>query len=288
MTTATDYHRRVAAYLRDEYGVADVEMLPAAGDHFRLRFTYAGREHALTLHGSRAKLGGNALAMKRQDIRHLLGPPPPRAEARARRRLEDMMPTLEARSLEPLSSYPRPEPVTGAGTVALYRNGGAYPPALRFTLPPEAADRFGTADPVTVGGRPGEWVVEHAAAGRSQIKHGANGWYLNRTDPALSGGVAPFGAVPAEVEATAERLTIRTAWPPAAARVRKTRARPTSDTNIHHAAGALEVAPVQPAVDEAFIRDTLAAVRRVEAATPYRLVRLRDGAGIAFQAPRIE
>ena len=126
MTSPTTYRNRVVEYLESGYGVNDTAVYNTDGGHRRLRFTYRGVPHTLTLHDSRDKLSGNALSMKLQDIRRELGDPPPKLAALPKRKLEDMMPLTTlgevAPTLAALAPAAAEQPVradTYAGKVSL-------------------------------------------------------------------------------------------------------------------------------------------------------------------------
>lgn len=284
------YRRAVVRYLRDEYGVAEVKEPPRAGggDHPRLRFSYAGRERTLTLHGTASKVDAHALAMKLQDIRRDLGPPPARCEANGKRKLENMMPDLppEAKALEPLSSYPKPPPAVGAGRVALYENGGSR--LLRFHLPEAAVERFVAGGFVSIHQIEGiGWQIRHARSGRTEIRHDPKkGWTVNRTDTRaeISAGIDPFPSTPTEVTATADEIHVRAlfnqARPSRSGRPRKVKSR---DMTPHALILEHPESSIKPAAT-ADIRAALEAVRRIEAETAYRLVKLKDPERWAFRA----
>src|SRR5215469_372893 len=135
------YQRAVASYLRDSYGISPGRPI-YSGRHPTFQFTYRGTPRIVTLNAP-GHPGENLLALKLQDIRRELGPPP-QVERRPKMRLADMLPEATATSMEALASGSDPivviptkmEPEKIRLSVACYEY-----PMLRLSIDKEVAER---------------------------------------------------------------------------------------------------------------------------------------------------
>lgn len=318
MSAAGDYRAGVERLLRDDYRV-DALRFDDGSQHPYCAFEYSGRRFRVTLNNlaGRKSDNGNLLAMKLQDIRRLLGTPPPAGEdaGRERKTLTQMTEQLNADAAPLLLTRPvdnvdrpavgAPASVHGVGRVARY--AGTWP-RLRFELPAAVADAWGAEGKKYRVRRtaPRTWeIVTCLADAKSRGKISANA--LNAGDPSLwRDEPEPWGNTPAEyllVDGTVLCTLARGPLPSvdaeagralAAKRTAKRRQRPTADAEVaapqevpSPVAAPQEIAP--PTRVE--IAACLAGLRRIEAETPYRLVKLRSKDGAerwVFDAGRIE
>lgn len=136
MPNLNEYHRKVRSYLEDNYGLIGLQP-NWEGDHPYFKFEYAGQQHIITM--NRKAEGTTTLNMKLQDIKRVLGPPPPKKE-RQSRKLEDMMtqpPFNPPRILSVVqeSETPKKE-ATGTGLTASYESNQC----LSFRIPAEVVE----------------------------------------------------------------------------------------------------------------------------------------------------
>lgn len=203
MSAATEYRAAVEHILRDDYRVDDLAF-STGGRHPRCTFVYRDRRVNATLHrvaGDAAK-ENNLLAIKLQDIRRLLGDPPPKPNGREKRTLTQMTEELHTRAAPLLACAEIAGVPIAAGQEADHRYTGhlaryaGRAPRLRFKLPPAAAaewDNEGGCFTVTrLASR--SWVLCRAAAGKARCKDGT----VNCMDPAAWTGLPPFGQTKAE------------------------------------------------------------------------------------------
>ena len=307
MTSPTTYRNRVVEYLESGYGVNDAAVYSTDGGHRRLRFTYRGVPHTLTLHDSRAKLAGSALNMKLQDIRRELGDPPPKPAAPLKRKLEDMMPLATlgevAPTLAALASAAAEQPVradTYAGKVSLLRpTKPDKNPRLVVTIPADLYHAFDYPGGLAVRRLDDEtYEIEPRRGFKSPRFFKKTNSAENLFDVVSEKAVnpltpfEPYGASPAEMILVDERILVTV--PVATRRPVKKFAlahdgdaagsspagRATRDKPLPKMAdGAQLVDPliksgVMPTTDE--ILGALAVLRAAEAASPLRVTRV-DG-----------
>jgi hypothetical protein len=136
------YARAVAEYIHDGYGIDPT--LQEGAKHPYLEFDYKGERRRVTLHHN-TRGRSNALAMKLQDVRRELGPPPLTTEKR-----RETMEQPTSTASEPFNPLPLPEVITDqieradlapatetfSGRVAHYKAG------LRLLVPIALARRF--------------------------------------------------------------------------------------------------------------------------------------------------
>lgn len=274
---AKRYRRAVLELLRTDYGVTDATIEPG-GNHPKCRFTYGGTERVLTLNVNGTGNFAGAFNLKRQDVRRLLGEPVAQP-VKLKRTLEEMMPILEARKLEsPIAR--ESERYDLKASFYVYKDEKR----LRFFLPPELLKIF----PVGVGVE-----VSRIDASTWQLlpdPHRARPRVSDKRDFQVLGhelivGLEPFVSSPAhgvmidgiflvDVPVETRRPPPRPTARPLPER-EAVASRPPAESTAGHAP------------DEAYLRNALAAVRRVEAETAYRLVKSKETGAWMFVA-RIE
>lgn len=272
----TAQHREVLRYLREDYGVADAALANGT-NHPRIEFTYAGERRTLTVHGpgdNHRSLGGNNLIhMKKQDIRRLLGPPPERATVDNKRKLEDMMPPFNAPRIVSSTGPVEPAQDIYHGHAAVYTNG-----PMRFFVPTALAETF-----FDVGMRAAPfgdctWKISRDPLSKNHVSRRLCRAGEHELNAPVS--TETFGISPVEYYRNGDDDIL--AYVPLATRM------PLKKVKLH-ARGAVEAptaapqsasAPV-PAMQQLgsetdHMRECLAIIRRVEADTPFRLVRGKE------------
>lgn len=290
---ATEYDRRVLDHLA-LYPEAKNASVVTAGKHRKLRFNYRDKPITMTLAISPSD--PDAAIIKIGDINRLLGHPPSYIEKkRIPRRLEDMLPQTKESpmSLQPTGIY--------LGTVAHYGAG-----RLKFIVPEKLLTSEMISRRMEVSRLDGYgWELKPTAAfGRPHV-HLVNNHHIfeaPRNQPDLTAGLEMFGRTPAEYMLEGDVILIhlkgeRNAVKP---RTRRTEPRTVIGETLHEQTERLtlgqtvfgkpvtEVEPISStSITESDMRAALAAVRRIEVATPYRIARTKEGV-VAFVAPRIE
>ena len=284
MTTINPIVREVRRFLRDEYGVTETELSQGGGGHPRLAFDYAGTPRKITLPnpGNDRGLAGN---FKMQDIRRLLGPPTRSAAQRKKRRLDDMMPEPVALSARPTHAdmiHEREPDRTYRGTIAVYTSNPKkrYQRRLTIGIRDDLYQEFGHTGALLVTRIDNDTfqIAPHPDSGRKipAFHHEGAIWKF-AIETLLPNDTEPYGASPAEMILVDGSIVARVLE-------RKGVNKSIKGAPSKAAAGSAAVGL------EADMRGALAAIRRVEAETPYRLVRVKDDEGghWAFSAPRIE
>lgn len=311
----TPYQREIADYLRDEYGATDVH-LQGGGKHPRLCFRYLGAEQHVTI--AQTPSDANAAVVKKGDVRRLLGSPPERPE-KPRRKLEDMMPEplsmRPALTVEPLNPAVRPEHVSHLAAVGVGPEPQTYPGTLaryrdrwRLSVPTEVWRRF-RSQPMSLQilKAGGGWLLRpttHGRAPKISDSRKANSTIEHMIDfatPRVNEGT--YAATPAEFTVRGDDVYIRlieAVRPLLRTAPTGPRKKRVSDVKVDAPPSAIEFPePTRIGTqatgqvhDTATLRSLLEQVRAVEAATPYRLTRLRDNKDgterLAWSAPRIE
>lgn len=311
MTTINPIVREVRRFLRDEYGVTETELSQGGGGHPRLAFDYGGTPHKITLPNP-GHDRGLAGSFKFQDIRRLLGPPTRSVAQHEKRRLDDMMPepvAIEARPMgtlgeaarivnkpDAIGAHPRTADKVYRGSLAVYITPSA-PDRTRLKVNIcndlyTAFSHTGALRIIRVDADTFQ-IEPYSGAGRKTpcFHREGNGWgfAIEKLVPVEEGA---YGASPAEMilvdgSIVARVLERRPAGKPVPRRTKPVAETPPTPT--------VKVNPVlaapPPSIHlETEMRNALATIRRVEAATPYRLIRVKDDEGghWAFSAPRIE
>ena len=278
MVNSTPYLRAITNYLRDTYGVRSFEVRPG-GKHNKLVFEYGGKARRLTLAHER---DNNRANLKRQDIHRMLGAPPTIPIITIKRGLDEMTTAVQARAAEPPSG-PAPHAArTFSGRVALTVSPSKPDVSrLRVEIPPDLYATFGNVDR-GVSIRRLDYdtfeVSPRPDRKRPRFTMSENGNYDCISEHAVPGPTPPeerFGVSPAECVLVDGNIMVRVLERRPII-VRSGRQPVLPKVEVGHSG-------IDPAA-------VLAALRRVEAETPYRLVRVKDDAGghWAFQAPRIE
>lgn len=270
--TSRGYQREVLAILRDEYGVTDAEIFNG-GHHPRVRFTYEDHHRTLTL--NRVVRGPGDLAQKRRDITRELGVPPPRPQpTRVKRNLEEMLPMTVIRSIpqerDPLSS---PD-FLGKIMLACYPDKGNK---RRFILyAPEA-------------------IRTRFPAGVTMTTIDAETWQfstLHKPKPSFGKRDGNNCGVQIPVGDSTDvfgRSPVEACWVDGALVVRLPldKRRPKLEGVFRSPAKTSALPTLVAGVTPEQIRQCLETLRRIEAETPYRLVRGKDTGAWAFVS-RIE
>lgn len=288
---STEYERAVERYLADAYGVTRIEK-GFGGRHPQWRFTHGGREHVLIMQAAahrRVREGnGRSVVLKLQDIRRKLGPPAKLAESAklgydgAVEEQENEM--IEAKPALP-ASPPTPQPKRWDVGVATYRNSVSPNASLRLNLPQELVDAFGQPLAVEVLGDEDLKITvdQRGATPKAPKTSRADERVLCWVVPDVA---RPFGRSPAEAVVVDDAILVHCPlatrrWlsdAPAAARPKPAETKPSATE------------PSMPSVTHNDVADAtacLAELRRIEAETPYRLMREKDGGDWIFVAPRI-
>lgn len=272
--TIREYRGEVLAYLRDAYGVTNAEITPG-GSHPKLRFTYGGRPHVLTMNNT--VQSSTAVAMKKQDIRRELGAEPELPEQR-KTNMNSVV------NIDSKASRPRSVDVRVSRTRAY----------LEVTIPDAARGLVGWGPDVRLCVEPmgsDMWSVRLGARGTrglsSLITNGPRTFARFRAPMELFRGLPLFGASPAEAVASDGNRIVALRGPTVP--LRQISRKKRSDAAVDDAppvpleAAAEEIPATAPAIDpEACLR----MIQAIESSGPYRLVKLADG-GWVFRAPTI-
>lgn len=284
-----EHHRTITDFLRD-HGASDVRLIPG-GKHPKVAFEFRGKriERAVAASPSDHRATMNAVA----DLKRFLGEP-------------DVASLPEKRTIDDLTPPPPTVAPPSMGRLGLYRNGNTL--RLRFSVPAgEVRDRL-------TGG------IECARLSRDVWRLRSNPKVSNPR-PRIEGnffsvdvggnvtdGYEPFGLSPAEyrpvddgvhVRLLVDQLKSLRVSSAVALRddVRKSVKHRLPGVVTPRAATVDTAAPAtvdtvmcatssNPAASN--LRDVLVAIADVERTTAYRLVRLKDNLGWAWQAPLIK
>jgi hypothetical protein len=310
------YHRAIVGYLADAYGVEDAEIASSdsRNTHPVLTFTYAGEPRRMQVHSS----GGthnrdplNLLALKKQDLRRMLGPLPPPAlypgakitvvHPRPDQEIVIMepnqeSPAVEAKPFNPLPLLPAAAPDQDKARswqvgIAIYAVNQERV-SLRFMLPDDLVAAWGTPSHVAaeqIGDE--DWRITRAGIvhGKPLKPYtGSTGYIVQLAVPA----VRCFGRSQAEaVIVVGDSLLVHA--PLADRRWSQTAPRFKPEQVAHSAETKKETAPptqevVGGTVTAEAMRACLEEIRRIERSCPYRLVRVAETKAWVFSAPRIE
>ena len=298
--SANPIEREVRTYLRDHYGVREATLSQGGGGHPRLTFEHGGKRRVLTLPNPGMDRG-LAAQLKFQDIRRLLGPPTDAPTPREKRRLEDMMPEPIAMAAKPLGTpgeaarvmpaETEPQPRAYRGTCSLTISPSS-PGNTRFRIciPDDLYRAFGHRGPVEfrVLGDDTIQVSAHPDRGRKTPCFNRSGrLWMTIKEKLFPVDALLFGSSPSEmilvdgsiVARIIEKHPVRErAEPPVDAGSKP--AAPTIEQKVTKTIGHMTGDPASE------MRDLLRRITAVEAASPYRLLRL-EGHGWAWRAPTI-
>lgn len=295
------YERDVLAYLTRYPGVTDAHFV-GGGNHRGLRFTADGKSCRLTMNSHDS--GESAINLKLQDVRRLLGAPPPDETERDHRSLDELTGELVTKA-EKLSS-PSTKTTDAAevisdvapswrGSVALLTS------QLVLTIPTDLAEVFGDG-PCTVTritddyyrvahtDKGARFSVSSSRSKKLQIKPG---------DFLAARGGEPFGSTPADVTLSGGVLRFRLSEEPRGIDLKKSHKMmpapvpvPVAPVKTEEVRVVEKQAGSDGVIDHVIAaRQALQLIAQVEAETVYRLTRVtpKDGEPRwAFVAPRIE
>jgi hypothetical protein len=297
--------RPVRKYLREEYGVTEIDEVQ--NKHGKLTFAYGGRRHSLTVSVSPGRDNQGEIFHSKKHIRSMLGPPPDYAAIRTKRTMEEMMPELfnnPLAALAPLAeklteparddsglSYPGKmakeyadvappatvdaTPLTCVGTLALYNRN-----RLRFCVTEAFSRRIPAGAYVTRRVADDTWhLTPNAARKTPRLQEEYRGMLsVDWTDNNI--GLPGFGKTPATYTWVDDHVVARVdlaALRPlqATSKRRGVGVTPPRVVTPPPAADAPHAAPERctfPTPDE--MRACLAEIRRIEATTERRLVKV--------------
>lgn len=308
MNTSKEIQQELIAFLSDTYRVEDAEIV-SGGKHPKIKFTYNGKRFTSAVPGTSSDV--RAFENQKSQLRRVLGAPPDPEAPRAPRTLAAMTAALKPLTFK--EPTPMANPTTTTAGNPVIANGGLAlhisNKILRFYVPNVIRDKFYSAWSGPRGCRvdftaPDLWTIRHGENDKCQIK--AVGLEVSGSSALKRFG--PFGATPAEYKLVGGRIEVKLLEEPRAVKPRRKRgmdkaATLTKDRIAQQIVDKLyrpepESGPVPPpapsrhGVTEADMRAALEAIRRIEAQTPYRLVkrtRTDDSAtSWAFVAPRVE
>lgn len=299
-----EYHRTIVDFLRG-HGARDVRLVPG-GRHPHVTFTFRDKGFNLAVHGN---LPGHtdAAIIKVRELQKMLGEPDV-AAPREPRRLDDMTP--RANGLAP--------PVM-MGNAAMY-SGKGQKMRLRLFPPVDVVETLGDGAIRVERMAHDTWLLSRGAGTKPAFrvdgkKHQLDAGYAEEL---TRGYPTPFGASPAEYVAVDGKVMVRLLVD----RIKPVEVRRPKGSKIgksgyplwmeNTAAEAIQVRDVEPKMGASVAtlaagadeqrtasgarwveptmpdpRAVLAAISKIETATPYRLVRLKDSGAWAWQAPTI-
>lgn len=282
-----EYHRTIISALRD-HGARDVRLVPG-GRHPHVDFVFRDKSFNLAVHHNPPG-HSDAAIIKVKELRTMLGEPDVAAPREARR-LDDMTLSMSDRATS-----------NSLGGVAMYLDP-AKKLRLRFFLPDEIATLIDERLVDIQRMSQDMWLVSitEKDIGR-RIRREGRKWQLNVGNAVelTRGYSTPFGVTPAEYAVVDGKIMIRLLTDqirPIEARKQKqqisalhavdppiirSEEAATSEDLPTTANGARWVESTMPDP-----RAVLAAISKIEAATPYRLVKLKE-VGWAWQAPTIK
>ncbi len=296
-----EYHRTITTFLRD-HGAHDVKIVPG-GRHPHVDFTFRDKKFNLAVH--RDPPGhSDAAIIKVKELRGLLGEP-------------DVAATGERRSLGDMTPRTNGHAKTSAGGIALY-GGVGEKLRLRLFPPADVAAFLGARVVRTQRMAKDQWLLTPTddATGR-RLRADGKKWQLDAGygEELTRGYESPFGASPAEYVVVDDHVVVRLLTDQVRPVEKRQPKRPktnpvrgaepaTREAEVQSdaagrtagatpATGAVQIgsdANGVPGSDPTLAdpRAVLAAISKVEASTPYRLVRLKDDRGWAWQAPMIK
>lgn len=264
----TSHHREVIAWL-EAHGAERVRLTHDGAPHPRISYLWDGAERTHVVPGT-TRERRTALNTITQ-LRRVLGDP---AEVcspeRQKRKMEDMMPQVDWK--ETLAKHPAVSAKTYPAKVARYGR------QLRVTVPQEVREFLAGRCVVGTEVAPDRWsFLPDDAAKRPSVNNSG------QIDVVMPG--EPFGACAAEVTIEADHFTVRRT---STAPLRKfTKPRPVLTVHSVESDLGLTSPTLTASATETEIRETLATIRRIEAGTAYRLIKVKDTGVWLFQS-RIE
>ena len=283
--------REVRAYLREHYGVREAVLSQGSGGHPRLAFEHRGIKHKLTLPNPGMDRG-LAAQLKFQDIRRLLGPPTTTEATPEKRKLEDMMPppiAIETKALgevaRVLPAKTEPKPRSYRGTCALTISP-SMPNKTRFRIciPDDLYQAFGHEGAVklTVLGDDTIQVLPHPDRERKTPSFNRSGrFWMTINEMIFPINAQLFGSSPAEMILVDGSIVARIIEKRPVGRTTK---RSEATPIVKDLSNEKNTTKTSNPAEE--MRDLLRRINEVEAASPYRLVKL-EGHGWVWRAPTI-
>jgi hypothetical protein len=293
------YYRKVLSFL-DQYGITDA-VISNGANHPKLKFSYHGTKHSLTLQGSKSAHETNILAMKKQDIRRLIGNHSDQLPSHEKRKLEDMMP-------EPFNNIPglnNIKPIiqldksASIGRVACYYNSKTNTYNLRFAIPPNILVESGLLS--------NPYQIKITSEYDYEICKGRNGKRIKddgRVSIQLKGNITAFGASKAEFVCVDGVILVhlpkenRVEISPEKSELMKLvnhERKPKELKIIQVIEPVTQIIPekqsltvLQPLINATYIKKILDQVKEIEKSTSYRILRTKDSDNLVFIAPRIE
>ncbi len=281
-----EYHRTIVNFLRG-HGAYDVSLIPG-GRHPHVDFQFRDKRFNLAVHAN-GQGHTDAAIIKVKELRTLLGEAD-FPETAATRKLIDMTPTTNSDATEIVM-----------GGVALYRTpkDGRR---LRFFPPAEIAKHL-LGGGIDVGRISHDtWRLRSDPARTKpfvRIDGKIHQLDAGNADQLVRGYKDPFGVSPAEYRAIDGAVHVRLLTDqlkPVIARavMGSKKVKSTVDVSVTLTPVAGEIPQNAPTiangtrwVEPIDPRAVLTAISRIEAMTPYRLVKLKDDKGWAWQAPMI-
>lgn len=281
-----NYKRKILRCLAEEYNIHDARFLDT-DHHSAVTFTHDGRSHQVTLHklnGSQLRRESNLISMKLQDIRRVLGPSIHQpAKQKPQRSLKQMI--KEVTTLAENSGLLPTRPPQMSQSVFVCRMSllltGRRTHQLLFRLPDQAIAAL--SNRIDLKYKP-PWTWELASQLHGKLSVGKRGIVISTkavpTDKTL------FGMSSAEC-LVSKGVVIVNLDPNNRKPINVNKQRKNtgliphiSPTQLQEQAQDLQPAQSQPTATISTMRslciEALSLLRKVEAETPFRLVRVRQ------------
>lgn len=303
------HEREIVRWLRDTWPITDLKVA-YGGKHPRISFTYGGKRRSCTISGTPRDFSTSIFQAKRQ-LAKMLGSPP-QVERVERKEIEMLAEPQAFNTPRVLPTKPESKAVVARGSVALYTTTSSrHVPRQRLEV--KFSDDLYKALPTgarlmlkddDIGGD--EWTFMVSPLGAKISQHSKQ-WGITRYSEDVK--FSTFGATPAEFLYENGTMLVRLAQKPKAvneirsfsqkrrADILRRREQTAAPTPVSvPTAQPAETAPTpQPAtssaVNRALIQSTVSLIRRIEAETDYRLVKVRGSDGNerwSFRVPPIE
>lgn len=294
MSGLREYRRDVIALLKDDYGVGDVTIV-AGTNHPRLKFKYDGEEHTITLPNK--VFGPTAFDMKRQDIRRLLGPPTTGRIELQHTVKEETMSVSEGDFDAPRVVPHNPDVKIWDGSVsALALSRDLTKTRLIFTIPAALSDDefgwVGGLDIIMIDDESWE-ITANPNRKRPTFYHSSPNLRRAVTELVSAGGdrwasspaqyMLTNGTILVHCPKASRKLLPPAVKPPVAVSPKPLPNENGVDENFNKQYARPRRTPTAMKTDR--VKTTLDEIRRIEAETPYRLVK-RAGKWV-FVAPVI-
>jgi hypothetical protein len=287
------YSSTVIAYLRRYPQVTDIEPPDnTRGAHRRLRFRVNGKAVTLTINAHNNPNAGGSVDLKLQDVRRLLGGPPPEEASKVARSLADMDP----KTYKPVHTIPC--------SVSVYRRSGANNDLNRVAIvvPDDVAVLLGPKTRI-VQLDPNAWLLRADPHGSCRATSAGRAGYkafivntdlLTRFARSPAEGVWVDGSLHIYSNPTLRRpLNEYYQNPPKPTQVAAAEPAPTAPEPAPTAPEPAPTADPVVTMSTIVVATTITTMRRllteiaaVERASPYRLMRLADGS-VVWRAPTV-